>query len=127
MKTILIALAVAVTTSATYAQATTRPLTDAEKVVVRTAIDAELNDPGSAIYRWQEVQTGNMLPRYCVELNAKNRYGGYVGFAPVIVQTTVINGTVAGVEKVWFPDKSVPEGLSFQVSACRGYGYNVGG
>lgn len=61
------------------------------------------------------------------EVNAKNRYGGYVGFTPVMVQTTVSNGEITGAEKVWFPDTTVPEGLRFQISACRGYGYNVGG
>jgi hypothetical protein len=127
MRPIMIALTLALCASASHAQPATRALTEAEKTVVRTAIGAELNDPDSAAYRWQDVKTVDLRPRYCVEVNAKNRYGGYVGFKPVMVQTTINNGVITGIEKVWWPDASVPEGLTFQISACRGYGYNVGG
>jgi hypothetical protein len=105
------------------AQTTTRPLTDDEKAVVKTAIETELNDPGSATYKWEPVKTAGVPSRYCVEVNAKNRYGGYVGFKPIMVQTTVVNDVITAVGKVWFPDESVPEGLRFQISVCKAYGY----
>lgn len=121
--TLLAAAIAAMIGTVADAQATTRLLTDDEKAVVKAAIEAELNDPGSATYRWEPVKTANVPSRYCVEVNAKNRYGGYVGFKPIMVQTTVVNDAITGVGKVWFPDESVPEGLRFQISACRAFGY----
>jgi hypothetical protein len=128
MRLALLAAAVTATIVTTAdAQTTTRPLTDDEKAVVEAAIEAKLNDPGSAIYRWEPVKTANVPPRYCVEVNAKNRYGGYVGFKPIMVQTAVVNDVITAASRVWFPDESVPEGLGFQIAACQGYGYDVGG
>lgn len=41
----------------------------------------DLKDPASAQYR--NVRVSDVLPTYvCGEINAKNSYGGYVGFTP---------------------------------------------
>lgn len=58
-----------------------RDLTAAERAVIRTAVEAELKDPGSAQFKWNKWNRGMT---YCGMLNAKNAYGGYTGFAPFL-------------------------------------------
>jgi hypothetical protein len=44
----------------------------------------DLKDPGSAQFRKLLVSDG-LVPKLCGEINAKNSYGGYIGFARFIV------------------------------------------
>lgn len=59
------------------AQNSTRPLTPAERTAIESSIKEVLNDPGSATFRHNSYQIGSDI--YCGRVNAKNRFGGYVG------------------------------------------------
>ena len=46
---------------------------------VKVAIEENLSDPSSVQYRnWKESSIG-----YCVEINAKNKFGAYTGFKTI--------------------------------------------
>jgi len=56
-------------------------LTDADKAKAQAFISATLKDPDSAKYRWgQATRLANGDVLTCVDVNAKNSMGGYVGF-----------------------------------------------
>lgn len=58
-------------------------LTPAQTSRYQQALVAELRDPESARFRnVYGVSHGPGLPGICGEMNAKNAYGGYIGFAP---------------------------------------------
>ncbi|WP_448035161.1 hypothetical protein [Bradyrhizobium liaoningense] len=78
-----------------YAQQ--RRLTDVEKRVITSAYESRLKDPLSAQYRWPNlIKTQADAPDYCFQVNAKNSYGGYVGFQAVLGSVTQRNGTIVG-------------------------------
>jgi hypothetical protein len=54
-----------------------RRLNDAEKAIIRSAAESRLKDPSSAQYQWFMY---NGQSHYCARINAKNGYGGYIGF-----------------------------------------------
>ncbi len=72
-------------------QANARDLTDKEKDVIRNAVGAGLKDPGSAQYEFLPF-VGQKV--YCGRVNAKNSYGGYVGFVPFSTDLTVRDGEI---------------------------------
>ena len=74
-----IAFALSVFVSAPATAQTERQITEPEKAAVRLAIEQRLMDPMSAQYRWLPTVAADGA--YCGYVNAKNRYGGYVGFA----------------------------------------------
>lgn len=76
-----------------YAQQ--RPLTVAEKRIITSAYESRLKDPPSAQYRWPNlIKAQADAPDYCFQVNAKNSYGGYVGFQTVLGSVTQRNGTI---------------------------------
>lgn len=62
-----------------------RDLTAAEKTLIARGVSQGLKDPDSAQFKWSkvglEMDDLSMIP-YCATLNAKNSYGGYIGFQP---------------------------------------------
>jgi hypothetical protein len=69
-----------------HAQA--RKLTTQEQRLISERLGAWLKDPMSAQYRWSDIRLGatESRPRlpYCFSVNAKNAYGGYVGFRTIV-------------------------------------------
>ena len=68
-------------------------ITVAEKAAIRAEFRKTLTDPESARFRWlaRKSPDGNT---YCGFINAKNRFGGYVGFKPYIA---VVEDTFAAI------------------------------
>jgi hypothetical protein len=73
---------------ATLAAAAQRLPTVKEQAAIKQAVGLQLKDPASAQYKWQKVKPGAI---YCAEVNSKNSYGGYAGFAPFML---IINSKV---------------------------------
>lgn len=64
-----------------HAESLPRQLTNAEKQAIIASFKDKLFDGESARYRWPKVISGNEKAHtYCGFVNAKNRYGAYVGF-----------------------------------------------
>ncbi|GMO20737.1 hypothetical protein [Bradyrhizobium ottawaense] len=92
-----IALVVIATIPAGTSSAQQRPLTDAEKKIITSTYGSRLRDPQSAQYRWPNlIKAQADAPDYCFQVNAKNSYGGYVGFQTVLGSVTQQNGTIVG-------------------------------
>jgi len=68
---------------AAAAQGGSRPLTAAERMGIESAVKESLNDPDSATFRHNPYRTGEKI--YCGRVNAKNRFGGYVGYHLFVV------------------------------------------
>ncbi len=67
---------------ATSSHAADRQLTTAEKSGIAAYITRNFKDPASAQFMWGPVKNAKI---YCGKVNAKNSYGGYVGFKRFIV------------------------------------------
>lgn len=75
------------TTSAASAHATeaARPATKAEVAAMTQQLKERLKDPGSVQLRnVKAIKTPDAGTQICGEVNAKNSFGGYVGFAAFI-------------------------------------------
>lgn len=60
-----------------------RELTGKEKSAIMEAIRFRLKDPESAKFKWMKVVVHKLTTDgYCAIVNAKNSYGGYVGYKP---------------------------------------------
>jgi hypothetical protein len=82
-----------------------RPLTAAEKKIVQTGLSSSLKDPDSIQIHWTPYRASEAADDavdYCGTLNAKNSFGGYIGFKPFFanvmtkqnkIQTAVLIGT----------------------------------
>jgi hypothetical protein len=59
-----------------------RELSEAEKTALAHALSRTLKDPDSAKFQWVPVRylSGTQITEYCGLINAKNSYGGYIGF-----------------------------------------------
>lgn len=66
-----------------------RQITEADKAAIRETIKRQLKDPESARFRW--VAYTGLDELYCGFVNAKNSYGGYVGFKPFAVMLATNN------------------------------------
>ncbi|MBE8587750.1 hypothetical protein [Xenorhabdus griffiniae] len=66
---------------------TDRPLTQQEISLVEAEVKASLKDPGSAKFKHVNLiqDSESSIDVYCGQVNAKNSYGGYVGFKPFMV------------------------------------------
>ena len=75
-----------------------QPIEDPKIAQAKEAVGRELKDPGSAQYRDIEVYDGVV----CGQVNAKNSYGGYVGFQPFLTvrSTAAIGGDESTVESI---------------------------
>lgn len=82
-KVITALLAVSVIIISTSTLATERNLTKKEKAKLTNLVKDKLNDPDSV-----KIKFGKMVVNknniYCGMVNAKNVFGGYVGFMPFI-------------------------------------------
>lgn len=76
-----------------------RELTPIEKATLAKAFAKTLKDPDSAKFEWTKVPknwSGKTAIDYCATLNAKNSFGGYVGFQPYIGLITIAGGKITG-------------------------------
>lgn len=116
MHRVFLPLAVAALLAASPAQA--RQPTADEAATIEAALAAtraELKDPESARFRnLRAFMQGNGLMAVCGEVNAKNSYGGYIGFQPF---TATIKGAV-------LPDgpRDIGGRAAIQVSCEPGHG-----
>jgi hypothetical protein len=66
-----------------------RELTVTEKKFMAEGLSKDFKDPPSAQFRWMQIPVPslpNSIVSYCGTVNAKNSYGGYVGFKPFIAR-----------------------------------------
>lgn len=81
-----------------------------------------MKDPGSVQVKWTLVRP-NVAPdevvTYCTTYNAKNSYGGYTGFHPVLLGLVMKNGKVAVAQMITTPghDQEISDGAALEV--CR--------
>ncbi|OTA15240.1 exported hypothetical protein [Xenorhabdus beddingii] len=66
---------------------TDRPLTQQEISLVESELKVSLKDPDSAKFKHVNLiqDSESSIDIYCGQVNAKNSYGGYVGFKPFIM------------------------------------------
>lgn len=91
--------------------------TDQDLERAREAVRLRLRDPASAVFKDEKIRTiwsanGDRLKLYCAEVNARNGFGGLVGFKPVefVIDVTSTSPT-PGVAKrgdVWFNEPDSP-------------------
>lgn len=90
--TTVLALGLFIAPVPSSAASTTRTLTAAEKAAVKVAVNKHLKDPTSPLFKWPKLQLAggpsddpqgkDNVYMYCGLVDAKNSYGGYVGFVP---------------------------------------------
>ncbi|MBR1129491.1 hypothetical protein [Bradyrhizobium iriomotense] len=104
-----------------YAQQ--RSLTEAEKKIIMSTYESRLKDPLSAQYRWPNlIKAQANEPDYCFQVNAKNSYGGYVGFQTVLGSVTQRNGTIVGYRfKMGAESSSMMNDTANEFCAIGGY------
>jgi hypothetical protein len=75
---------------------TLRELNHAEKIALAKSLSAGLKDPSATQFRWAKVNKTHSDGRYdyCGQLNAKNSYGGYVGYRPFLATIYFNSGKV---------------------------------
>jgi hypothetical protein len=97
LKVVLVAAEIS-TAGLSFAQ--DRPLTDDEKKIVASTYQERLQDPLSAQFRWHNFvkspSENSDDSIYCFQVNAKNSYGGYVGFKTMFGTVTQRDGTIVG-------------------------------
>jgi hypothetical protein len=96
-----------------------RVLSPAEQEVIKTAVGERLFDAEAARYKFAPYKGGS---QYCGQVNAKNRFGAYVGFVPFQAVVFDKSGSeeigVAGVISIGDPDDSRVTG-----AMCKAMGY----
>jgi hypothetical protein len=105
-----------------------RELTPQEKKAVEAAVVENFKDPLSAQFKWLPFHTE---PRegvwYCGLVNAKNSFGGYIGFTPFLV----LMGYHAKTNAFVFASQPGGPGApgdaveAFIYKQCRKYGYDL--
>ncbi len=80
--------------------AQTRALSNTEKQIVQNAYGRQLKDPGSAQYEWPQFPQNPKLGSsaetgFCFRVNAKNAFGGYVGFKLIFGTVRLSGGRIA--------------------------------
>jgi hypothetical protein len=76
-----------------------RELTPTEKSILAKEFSKSLKDPDSAKFEWTKVPknwSGKSTLDYCATLNARNSFGGYVGFQPFVGLIITAGGKIAG-------------------------------
>lgn len=96
LSTIIISLWTITPTLVQGASHTVREPTKAELAAAKAALEDKLKDPDSLRMRKMmvKVDANNNPTTMCGEANAKNSYGGYVGYATFIVFMEKENGTI---------------------------------
>ncbi|WP_375786301.1 hypothetical protein ACE10Z_01085 [Bradyrhizobium sp. Pha-3] len=116
------------TGSVEVCHAETRPLNDAERKIISGSYGADLKDPVSAQYRWPDLiidpaAKGDEVG-YCFRVNAKNSYGGYIGFRTIAGTVKRNNGKVVIYSyKAGTSEDAILGDLAERV--CRHWGYNL--
>lgn len=104
-------------------------LTEAQRRAVADAVRETLKDPDSANFKWlavpaTEIETDVGGVFYCGLVNAKNSYGGYVGFQPY---AAMLIRTKSGEWVATRMDSDLPGPEETRVAAvyatCRQEGY----
>jgi hypothetical protein len=86
-----------------YASAKLRDLSEPEKAAVGVAVARGLKDPGSAQFRWNKIvdaPPGEEGIPYCAMVNAKNSFGGYIGFKPYVAMVLIDKGKATGAKLI---------------------------
>lgn len=100
-------------------------LTAKEKATIEKAVKRELLDPESARFKWfklaQDVDTKAVDANinYCVLVNSKNSYGGYVGDKPFMAQLVWNQGKLD--QKIYLYPRSEYPGVDWHMCAKQGY------
>ncbi len=105
---IIFAFLLGVSTAAT-------PLDEKEKTQFKELVSQRLNDPDSALFRWPANRPGRV---YCGWVNAKNRFGGYVGYRLFSITRPAYG----------FGDlllRTAEDEISMTLSDCRSAGFDV--
>ena len=85
-----------------YTTSELRELTSTEKALLTKGLAKTLKDPDSAKFEWTKIPKEELWPKsrnafdYCATVNAKNSYGGYIGFQPFIGIVTTAGGKITG-------------------------------
>jgi hypothetical protein len=90
-----------------------RPLTDDEMAQARELVSQQLKDPESARFRWNPSVLDENI--YCGFVNARNSFGGYVGY-----RVFFVNYFKTGVKA-----RIAQTAFGRETSICRDEGYNV--
>ena len=101
-------------------------LTSQEKEIIMTAVKVkgDLKDPDSAQFRWvrlsADVDTNapHVSASYCGLVNAKNSYGGYVGYRPYSATLFWMKGELIEPMIILSQDEGVAHAI------CRKFGYS---
>lgn len=119
MRRIVLAAALLVASGALAQDAfVPRPITDAEKEAIRQAVRKKLNDPDSAMFRWNpDVLHG---ATYCGFVNSRNKFGGYAGFVPF----QALFGKDRSVFSVEIADDDRPMSIVTR-TMCHDNGYSI--
>lgn len=106
-----------------------RPLSQAERQIVAAAASRNLKDPGSAQFRWPDARNlkDGSAPVYCAVVNARNSFGGYVGFAPFVASLIVRSGKVVAAVIVGPPAAPGSPGAQASEIMCAREGFDLSG
>lgn len=97
--------------------------TAAEKAAVLSVMQSHLKDPASAQYRWLAKRPGG---HYCGMVNAKNSYGGYIGFQPFALILDDKLGLLKPLPVVMLASGNPDDPMSRVVrSACTEHGFPI--
>lgn len=69
-----------------------RDVTPQEKAAIAETVVEGFKDPSSAQFRWPPIMRPDL---YCGQVNAKNSYGGFVGYRMFSVRLSRIGGRVS--------------------------------
>jgi hypothetical protein len=74
-----------------------RKLSEAEKKIIYAAVAQSMKDRGSVQIKWtpfRATKKPDGVADYCMTVNARNSYGGYVGFKPYLTSLVLRQGKV---------------------------------
>lgn len=102
------------------AKITRRELIGLEKSAVISAVKTELKDPYSAQFKWMKVvKQKSSIQDYCALVNAKNSYGGYVGYTPFQVMIAKeSNGNITAIGPIIGNEDTMDMVLEHCASRC---------
>lgn len=101
-----------------------RQLTAQERALIQNTVVSELTDPDSAQFKMLPLAIAS--DQYCALVNAKNRFGGYVGFRPFIIYVEKDDrGEVVSVNRLSIDSGRSAFASRFTRTACEAEGYNL--
>jgi hypothetical protein len=110
------------------AVAATRQLTPSEKQLISTSFGRALKDPQSAQYNFPpvvlvELNKNREMP-FCFRLNAKNAFGGYVGYKTILATLTIRNRQIVAFDYVKGLNDETPELAATTRDLCALFGFH---